>query len=204
MRPLGAARGFEGEDDVEVVGRVTPRKSEQTVTPMLASSHKVMSRPRQSLRTPSPLKKSGAPHLEGIEIDDDDDELIPRKSPKAYFSSPISSTSSTSALNKDTGSPSLFAFDRSNPNFTINPEAFAPLFTSTQNGPEGDGSGGGVGRVLSRKGTGSSPTFLKFSSQFDLEKHVEDTVALLEKDVDTDKWFASLGGDADLAVGAED
>jgi hypothetical protein len=76
----------------------------------------------------------------------------------------------------------------------MNPEAFAPLFTSTQNGPEGDGSGGG-GRTLSRKGTGTSAGFFKFNSQFDVDKHVEDTVALLERDVDVDNWFVDLGGD---------
>ena len=78
-----------------------------------------------------------------------------------------------------------------------------PLFTSTQNGPEGDGSGGaGCGRTLGRKGTGGSLGLFKFNSQFDVDRNVDDTIALLEKDVDMDNWFADLGEDMDLTVGA--
>jgi len=87
----------------------------------------------------------------------------------------------------------------------MNPDAFAPLFTSTQNGPEGDGSGGaGGGRTLSRKGTGSSVGIFKFNSQFDVDKNVDEALALLERDVDADNWFVDLGGDIDLTVGADD
>ena len=86
----------------------------------------------------------------------------------------------------------------------MNPEAFAPLFTSTQNGPEGDGSGGGGGtRTLSRKGTGSSLGLFKFNSQFDVDKNVDEAIALLEKDVNTDNWFVDLGEDMDITVGAD-
>lgn len=201
-RPLGAAEGFEGVDGVGVTSRVTPKKRERSLTPLLASSHKVMPRPRPPLRKSSPLKKPRQVPFDAIEINDDED-LIPGGSPKVYFSSPVSSISSTSAPRKNKGSPSLLAFDRSDPNFTIDPEAFAPLFTSTQNGPEGDGSGGG-GRALSRKRTGSSPGLLKFNSQFDVDKNVEDAIALLERDVDTDNWFVDLAGDVDPTVGAGD
>jgi len=87
----------------------------------------------------------------------------------------------------------------------MNPETFAPLFTSTQNGPEGDGSGGGDGgRSLSRKRTGSSLGLFKFNSQFDVDRGVDETIALLEKDVDANNWFVDLGGDTDLAVEADD
>ena len=185
-----------------VTSRVTPKKRERSLTPLLASSHKVMPRPRPPLRKSSPLKKPRQVPFDAIEINDDED-LIPGGSPKVYFSSPVSSISSTSAPRKNKGSPSLLAFDRSDPNFTIDPEAFAPLFTSTQNGPEGDGSGGG-GRALSRKRTGSSPGLLKFNSQFDVDKNVEDAIALLERDVDTDNWFVDLAGDVDPTVGAGD
>lgn len=199
VRPLGAAQGFEGEDDVGVMGRVTPKKRERSSTPLLASSHKVMPRPQPPPRKCSPLKKPRASPCGAIEIIDDQD-LVPGGSPKAYFSSPMSSTSSAPRKNK--GSPSLLALDQSNPNFTINPETFSPLFTSTQNGPAGDGFGGG-GRAPSRKRTGSSMSPLKFNSQFDVDKNVEDTMTLLERDVDADNWFVDLGGDADLAVGAD-
>lgn len=86
----------------------------------------------------------------------------------------------------------------------MNPGTFAPLFTSTQNGPEGDGSGGGGGRALSRKGTGGSVGLFKYNSQYDVDRNVDETMALLERDVDVDNWFVGLGGDTDLAVGADD
>jgi hypothetical protein len=202
VRPLGAAEGFEDVDDAVVVGRVTPKRRERSLTPLLASSHKIMPRPQPPLRKSSPLKKSRAPLSGTIEVDEDEN-LIPRGSPKTYFSSPASSTSSSFAPKKNKGppspsSPSLLVLGHSNPDFTVNPGTFDPLFTSTQNGPEGDGSGGGGGgQALRRKGTGSSTGF-KFNSQFDVDRNVEDTVALLERDVDVDNWFVDLGGDADL------
>ena len=202
VRPLGAARGFEGAGDMGVTGRVTPKR-ERSLTPLLASSHKVMPRPRPPSRKSSPLKGSQAPP---VEIGDDDEQLISRGS-KVYFSSPASSTSSASPPRKKgplpPGSPSLLVLDHSNPNFTMNPEAFAPLFTSTQNGPEGDRSGGGGGRALSRKGTGSSAGLFKYNSQYDVDRNVDEAMALLEKDVDEDNWFVDLGGDMDLTVGVD-
>jgi len=103
------------------------------------------------------------------------------------------------------GSPPRLVLDYSNPNFTLDPEAFAPLFTSTQNGPEGDGSGGGDGgRALSRKGTGSSVGLFKYNSQYDVDRNVEEAMALLERDVDMDSWFVDLAGDADLNADADD
>lgn len=208
VRPLGAADGFEDIDDVEAASRVTPKRRERSLTPLLASSHKVMSRLRPPSSKSSPLKQSRAPLRETIEVDDDEEDPILRRSPKAYFSSPASSTSSTSASRKEglqsPSSPSPLVLDYPNPNFTVNPEAFAPLFTSTQNGPEGDGSGGGGGtRTLSRKGTGSSLGLFKFNSQFDVDKNVDEAIALLEKDVNTDNWFVDLGEDMDITVGAD-
>lgn len=204
VRPLGAAGGFEDAEDVEAIGRVTPKTRERSLTPLLASSHKVMPRPLQPQRKSSPLKRTQPHPTEVIEIDEG---LTPHRSPKAFFSSPASSTSSTSIPKKNEGqsspgSPSLFALGHSNPNFTINPEAFSPLFTSTQNGPEGDGSGGG-GRALRRNGTGSSAVF-KFNSQFDVDKNVEDTMALLGREVDVNNWFVGLDRDESLTVGVDD
>lgn len=209
VRPLGAAEGFEDMEDVEFAGRATPKRRERSLTPLLASSHKVMPRLRPPSRKSSPLKQSRPPRREIIKVDDSDEDPILRGSPNAFFSSPASSTSSTSASRKQgpqsPGPPSLLVLNHSNPNFTINPEAFAPLFTSTQNGPEGDGSGGvGGGRALSRKGTGSSLGLFKFNSQFDVDKNVDETISLLEKDVDASNWFVDLGEDVDLAIGAND
>ena len=209
VRPLGAAEGFKDADDVEAVGPVTPKRREQNLTPLLASSHKVMPRPRPPSRNPSPLKESGAPPLEATQADGGGKDPIPHGSPKLYFSSPASSTSSSSPPRKKRpmplGSPTRLVLDHSNPNFTLDPEAFAPLFTSTQNGPEGDGSGGGDGgRALSRKETGSSMGLFKYNSQYDVDKNVEEAMALLERDVDMDNWFADLTGDVDLIVEADD
>lgn len=202
MRPLGGAEGFEDVDDMDVMGRVTPKRRERSLTPLLASSHKVMPRPRPPPGKSSPLKKTREPPFEA-KVDNDDEGLIAHGSSKAFFTSPATSTSSTSMPRKNKGSPPVLALDRSNPNFAIDPEDFVPLFTSTQNGPEGDGSGGG-GRALSRKGTGNSAGLFKFSSQFDVDKNVDDAMALLERDVDADNWFVDLGRDVDLTVGADD
>jgi len=43
----------------------------------------------------------------------------------------------------------------------------------------------------------------KFNSQFDVDKNVDEAVALLERDVDADNWFVDLGGDIDLTVGGD-
>jgi len=179
---------------MEAVGRVTPKRREKSLTPLLASSHKVMPRPRPPSRKSSPPKESRA-----TRADDGGEDLIPHGSPKLYFSSPASSTSSSSAPRKKRplppDSPPRLILDHSNPDFTLDPEAFAPLFTSTQNGPEGDGSGGGgTGRALSRKGTGSSMGLFKYNSQYDVDKNVEEAMGMLEKDVDMDNWFADLAG----------
>ena len=63
---------------------------------------------------------------------------------------------------------------------------------------------GGGGRALSRKGTGSSMGLFKYNSQYDVDKNVEEAMALLERDVDMDNWFADLAGDVDLIVEADD
>jgi len=209
VRPLGAAEGFEDADDVEAAGHATPKRRERSLTPLLASSHKVMARPRPPSRKSSPLKESMAPPLKATRADDGGEDLIPHGSPKLYFSSPASSTSSSSPPRKkrllQPDSPPRLVLDHSNPNFTLDPEAFAPLFTSTQNGPEGDGSGGGGGgRTLSRKGTGSSMGLFRYNSQYDVDKNVEEAMALLERDVDMDRWFANLTGDVDLIVEGDD
>lgn len=56
---------------------------------------------------------------------------------------------------------------------------------------------------MSRKGTGSSSGF-KFNSQFDVDKKVEDALALLERDVDPNRWLVDLDGDVDLTADADD
>lgn len=202
VRPLSAAGGFEDTEGVEAVRRITPDRRERSLTPLLASSRRVMPRPRPPSRNPSPLKPSRAPHHKAVE-DGDDEDLMPPGSPKTYFSSPASSTSSASREKgvQSPGSP-LLVPNHFDPNFTMNQESFVPLFTSTQNGPEGDGSGGaGCGRTSSRK---DSLGLFKFNSQFDVDGKVDDTIALLEKDMDMDNWFTNLGEDVDLTVGEDD
>lgn len=56
---------------------------------------------------------------------------------------------------------------------------------------------------MSRKGTGSSAGLFKYNSQYDVDRNVDEAMALLEKDVDEDNWFVDLGGDMDLTVGAD-
>lgn len=46
--------------------------------------------------------------------------------------------------------------------------------------------------------------FFGYNSQFDVNKNVDEAMALLERDVDENNWFVGLGGDTDLAVGADD
>jgi len=44
----------------------------------------------------------------------------------------------------------------------------------------------------------------KYNSQYDVDKNVEEAMALLERDVDMDNWFEGLTGEVDLIVGADD
>ena len=44
----------------------------------------------------------------------------------------------------------------------------------------------------------------KYNSQYDVDKNVEEAMALLERDVDMDNWFADLARDVELIVEPDD
>lgn len=102
---------------------------------------------------------------------------------KSYFSSHASSPSASPISNRN-----LLLRSPQSPVFCIadQSDAFRPPYTSTQNGPKalGPASSGLLG--------------MGYSSQFDVEKHVDRVSELLEKDVDFDGWLkdANAVGDA--------
>lgn len=102
---------------------------------------------------------------------------------KSYFSSHASSPSASPISNRN-----LLLRSPQSPVFCIadQPGAFRPPYTSTQNGPKALGP------------AGSDLLGMGYSSQFDVEKHVDRVSELLEKDVDFDSWLkdANAIGDA--------
>ncbi|KAI6138009.1 hypothetical protein EDD17DRAFT_1675187 [Pisolithus thermaeus] len=102
---------------------------------------------------------------------------------KSHFSSHASSPSASSISNRNLllRSPQSPVFC-----FADQPDAFRPPYTSTQNGPKA-------------RGLASSDLLgVGYSSQFDVEKHVDRVSELLEKEVDFDSWLkdANTVGDA--------
>lgn len=103
----------------------------------------------------------------------------PAKSIKSYFSAPDSDPSESpmqaNLLLESPISPML--------SYAQNPSGFMPQITSTQNrkgSPTPDRTNGGA------FGMG-------YSSQFDVERHVDRVSELLEKDVDIDGWLRDVG-----------
>ncbi|EJF58036.1 hypothetical protein DICSQDRAFT_139855 [Dichomitus squalens LYAD-421 SS1] len=191
-----------------------------TLTDLLASSRR--SRPR-----PRPPSRKNVSHNKPVVRDTDelpnhetelpvisDNEREPSPT-KTYFSSPASGSS---------GSPGSVAHRPRSPisplGFTQHPSAFAPQIVSSQRPQsavdgahdpflsvpapnEGQGqNGGGLMR-------GSSGFFgMGYSSQFDVEGHVEQVSELLERDVDFDGWLRDLdaeeeGQDYDMSTAAQ-
>lgn len=131
--------------------------------------------------SPCPKIRSGLP-VEDILIVESQSESSSRPHPaqenpspvKSYFSTPGSGLSNSPAsthnlLLHSPVSPML--------SFAQNPNAFLPQYTSTQ-------AGGGSRR------TGMSG--IGYSSQFDVERHVDRVSELLEKDVDFDGWLRDV------------
>ncbi|KAI6027191.1 hypothetical protein EDC04DRAFT_2718233 [Pisolithus marmoratus] len=103
-------------------------------------------------------------------------EKIPSPT-KSYFSShasspPASPVSNGNLLLHSPESPIVYFPDRS--------DAFRPPYTSTQNGP----------KVLGH--SSNNLLGLGYSSQLDVEKHVDRVNELLEKDVDFDSWLKDV------------
>lgn len=140
-----------------------------TLTELLAASPRPKVRPR--------------PLLEDILIVDSQSEPSPRPHPaqedpspaKSYFSTPggsvpsVSPTSTHNLLLHSPISPML--------SFAQNPNAFLPQFTSTQ------------AAESRRNGTSGGAFGVGYSSQFDVERHIDRVSELLEKDVDFDGWL---------------
>jgi len=124
-------------------------------------------------------------------------------SPKTYFSSPASSTSSRSDASsfKVQMNHGPFSPPRS-PFFTQHPEAFNPSSTGTQvvtcrNVHEGETRAVDLGR------TDSLGTF-GYNSQIDVDGHVDEVTALLEREVDVSNWYKELQNPSqDLARGID-
>lgn len=108
------------------------------------------------------------------ELEDDDDDVP--ASPKTYFSSPASSTSSS--FNLGSGSRNPRFSPPGSPLFAQQPDLFEPQLTGTQPAPAG----------LGRKGTGSLGMF-GYNSQLDVDGEVDEVTAMLERDVDSDNWY---------------
>ncbi|OAX37500.1 hypothetical protein K503DRAFT_866824 [Rhizopogon vinicolor AM-OR11-026] len=161
------------EVDKSTVMPISPRGEGRlpTLTELLAAS------PRPKIRS--------RPPLEGILLVESQRAPSPRPhlaqeypSPvKSYFSTPGSGPSDSPAsahnlLLHSPVSPML--------SFAQNPDAFLPQYTSTQPG----GS--------RHKGMSSRAFGMGYSSQFDVERHVDRVSELLEKDVDFDGWLRDV------------
>ncbi|KAM5542027.1 hypothetical protein V8D89_004337 [Ganoderma adspersum] len=176
------------------------------LTDLLATSRRSKPRPRPPSRKSTPHSRArsrGSDEALDRDTDlpavaEDEDERGREPSPtKTYFSSPASGSS---------GSPGSVAQRPASPvsplGFTQHPSAFAPRFASSQRPlplgtgedpflaaptapvalPQTRGDGG-----LMR---GSSGFFgMGYSSQFDVEGHVEQVSELLSHDVDFDGWL---------------
>lgn len=96
---------------------------------------------------------------------------------KSYFSSHASSPSASPVSNRN-----LLLHSPENPILCLadEPNTFRPPHTSTQNGPKAFGP------------TSSDPLGMGYSSQFNVEKHVDRVTELLEKDVDFNSWLKDV------------
>ncbi|KAI0738087.1 hypothetical protein C8Q80DRAFT_1276100 [Daedaleopsis nitida] len=174
-----------------------------TLTELLASSRRSRPRPRPPSRKNTPHSRASSVHEHFVERDSElpvvaeieersARDRTPEPSPtKTYFSSPASgsSVSPGSVMHRPRSPVS--------PLFTQNPSAFAPRFVSTQQpGVDNEDPFMATQASLVR---GSSGFFaMGYSSQFDLEGHVEQVSELLERDVDFNGWLRDLDAEDGL------
>ena len=176
-----------------------------TLTELLASSRRSKPRPRPPSRKNTPHSKAGscAPDVAAerdselpavVEMDERGArDRTPEPSPtKTYFSSPASGSSESpgSAIHRPRSPVS--------PLFTQHPSAFMPRFVSTQQqgGNDDDLFAGGQAASQASLMRGSSGFFaMGYSSQFDVEGHVEQVSELLERDVDFKGWLNDVDTD---------
>ena len=177
------------------------------LTDLLATSRRSRPRPRPPSRKSTPHSRARSRESdEALDRDtdlpvaaEDEGEREREASPtKTYFSSPASGSS---------GSPGSVAQRPASPvsplGFTQHPSAFAPRFVSSQRPlPLGTGEDPFLAAPVARQEPqvqaqgdgglmrGSSGFFgMGYSSQFDVEGHVEQVSELLSHDVDFDGWL---------------
>jgi len=164
--------------DVEVM------KLNFTVMPTSPSDGKLPTLTELLAASPRP-KTRRRPLLEDVLLIESQSEPFPRlhlaqenPSPaKSYFSTPGSGPSNSPV---STHNPLLHSPVSPMLSFAQNPNAFLPQYTSTQPGG-------------SRCKKMSSGVFgMGYSSQFDVERHVDRVSELLEKDVDFDGWLRDV------------
>jgi len=161
----------EVEKPMHTIMPTTPRSEDKlpTLTELLAASPCPKVRPR--------------PLLENILLVDNQSEPSSRPHPaqennsptKSYFSTPGGSEPS----NSPTSAHNLLLHSPLSPmlSFAQNPNAFLPQISSTQ---------------ARHKGTSICSFGMGYSSQFDVERHVDRVSELLEKDVDFDGWLRDV------------
>jgi neural Wiskott-Aldrich syndrome protein len=205
---LGNAKGL-FDIDLNPLGMNTPEKKPPTLTELLASSQRSKPRPRPPSRkaptTPSKSKTSYRPQMlvedpvveKVAEQPEEQLDEIPA-TPKTYFSSPASSTSSSASAGTlfNLRSKQARFSPPSSPMFTQHPETFNPTSTGTQIGEQ-------RGRLIGQASLGRTGSLGMFgyNSQFDVDGHVDEVTAMLERDMDVDNWYKELQNyDADVGV----
>ncbi|KAH7911107.1 hypothetical protein BJ138DRAFT_1007309 [Hygrophoropsis aurantiaca] len=173
-------------DSGDAVLSTTPPRNLPTLDELLASSRRSKPRPRPpSRKLPFTVDTASAGHIAPLRPQTPIQEENPSPT-KSYFSSPASPSESPGSprglLLRSPVSPML--------SFAQNPNAFLPQYTSTQQ--PGVKGGPSTGR------TGSGLFGMGYSSQFDVEGHVDRVSELLEKDVDFDGWLRDIPGNNSL------
>ncbi|TFK83797.1 hypothetical protein K466DRAFT_528335 [Polyporus arcularius HHB13444] len=204
VTPVSRGKGLGNAKGLPVPSTPDPHPL-PTLTELLASSRRSRMRPRPPSRKSTPHRRASSRasdrvsehelELPALAEDADEDERsarehTPEPSPsKTYFSSPASGSSDSP------GSVAQRALSPVSPLFTQHPSAFMPKFVSTQQ-PSGhdDPFAGGFAQTQGSMMRGSSGFFaMGYSSQFDVEGHVEQVSELLERDVDFNGWIRDLG-----------
>jgi len=131
--------------------------------------------------SPYPKIRSRPP-LEDILIVESQSEPSSRPHPAQENPSPVKSYFSTPGSGSPASTHNLLLHSPVSPmlSFAQNPDAFLPQYTSTQ--------AGGSRRIVMNSGAFG----IGYSSQFDVERHVDRVSELLEKDVDFDGWLRDV------------
>ncbi|KAI0695573.1 hypothetical protein C8T65DRAFT_665013 [Cerioporus squamosus] len=203
VTPVSRGKGLGNAKGLPVPSTPDPHPL-PTLTELLASSRRSRTRPRPPSRKNTPHRRAGSRTSDMVSEHElelpvvaegaDEDEHTPEPSPaKTYFSSPASGSSDSP------GSVVQRARSPVSPLFTQHPSAFVPKFVSTQQpGGRDDPFAGGFAQTQASMMRGSSGFFgMGYSSQFDVEGHVEQVSELLERDVDFNGWIRDLDSEGE-------